>query len=98
MRLSIVLLILTISVAVGQNKKPNPKKEAPIVKPREGKSETIKLFDGKTLDGWEGYTDLWSVNDGIIIAKTDKALKYSTYLLTKNKYTDFRLTFANKLV
>ena len=30
-------------------------------KPREGKSETIKLFDGKTLDGWEGHEKLWSV-------------------------------------
>lgn len=72
--------------------------EAPIVPPREGKTETIHLFDGKSLDGWEGYADLWSVKDGEIVGKNTKQLKFSTYLLTKNKYTDFRLTFAAKLV
>src|SRR5262245_24401942 len=73
-------------------------KEAPVVPPQKGESETIKLFDGKTLDGWEGYEDLWSVQDGVIVGKNTKPLKYSTYLLTKKKYTDFRLTFAAKLV
>jgi hypothetical protein len=73
--------------------------DGPATAPREGgKSETIKLFDGKTTDGWEGYSDLWSVKDGTIVARNTKPLKFSTYLLTKNKYTDFRLTFAAKLV
>lgn len=103
MRLVVPLLfLLAAGAAVGQEKKPvdkkDPPKEAPIVKPREGKSETIKLFDGKTLAGWEGYEDLWSVKDGVIVAKNTDPLKYSTYLLTKNKYSDFRLTFAAKLV
>lgn len=97
-----LLLVLAAGVAVGQEKKPvdkkDPPKEAPVVKPREGKSETINLFDGKTLKGWEGYEDLWSVKDGVIVAKNTEALKYSTYLLTKDKYTDFRLKFASKLV
>ena len=74
------------------------KKDAPVVKPREGKTETVKLFDGKSLAGWTGYTDLWSVKDGVIVAKNTTPLKYSTYLNTKDKYTDFRLTFAAKLV
>ena len=89
--------LLTAGFAVAQDKKAPPK-EAPVVKPREGTSETIALFDGKSLTGWEGYADLWSVKDGIIVAKNDKPLTYSTYLLTKEKYTDFRLTFATKLV
>ena len=62
------------------------------------KSETIKLFNGKDLSGWEGYEDLWSVKDGVIVAKNTKPLTFSTYLLTKDKYRDFRLTFAAKLV
>ena len=96
--LSALLLVAAASVAVAQEKKdPPPKKEAPVVKPREGKSETVKLFDGKTLEGWEGYSDLWSVKDGVIVGKNTAPLKYSTYLLTKNKYSDFRLTFAFKL-
>jgi len=95
--LSITIALLTAGFAVSQEKKAPPK-DPPVVKPREGKSETIALFDGKSLTGWEGYTDLWSVKDGIIVAKNDKPLTYSTYLLTKEKYTDFRLTFATKLV
>jgi hypothetical protein len=92
------LAILTASVAAGQAKKARPATDTPIVKPRDGKSETIKLFDGKTLDGWEGYSDLWSVHDGVIVAKNAAPLKYSTYLLTKKKFSDFRLTFACKLL
>jgi hypothetical protein len=102
---TLVLLVVAIatSVVVGQDKKESlkkeaPQKETPIVKPREGKNETIKLFDGKTLDGWEGYSDLWSVKDGVIVAKNTSPLSFSTYLLTKGKYTDFRLTFSAKLV
>jgi hypothetical protein len=72
-------------------------KSAPEVPPRQGKSETVKLFNGKDLDGWEGYTDLWSVQDGVIVAKNDKPLKVSTYLFTKRNCSDFRLTFSAKL-
>jgi hypothetical protein len=98
-RLAALLLVAAAATVSAQDKKdPAAKKEAPVVKPREGKSETVKLFDGKSLDGWVGYTDLWSVKEGVIVAKNTDPLKFSTYLLTKDKYTDFRLTFASKLV
>src|SRR5436190_10911109 len=74
------------------------KKEAPVVPPRQGTSETIKLFNDKDLDGWEGYKDLWSVKDGVIVAKNTTPLSVSTYLVTKRKFSDFRLTFAARLV
>ncbi|MFO0935635.1 MAG: DUF1080 domain-containing protein [Gemmataceae bacterium] len=98
-----ILLMGSIAAVHGQTAKPQPPKAqppkvAPVVAPREGKSETIDLFDGKTLTGWEGYTDLFSVKDGVIVAKNTAPLKFSTYLLTKEKYSDFRLTFAAKLV
>src|SRR5687767_4613148 len=66
------------------DKKVEPKK-APEIPPRQGKSETIKLFNGTDLEGWEGYKDLWSVKDGVIVAHNDKntPLKVSTYLFTK---------------
>lgn len=66
--------------------------------PKEGKTETIKLFNGENLEGWEGHDDLWSVQDGIIVAKNTKPIKVSTYLLTKQKFSDFRLTATVKLV
>src|SRR5581483_11917022 len=71
--------------------------QAPVVAPRKGRSETIHLFNGKNLDGWEGYKDLWSVKDGVIVARNLKPLKFSTYLLTKKKYSDFRLVLAARL-
>jgi len=74
------------------------KKEAPIVPPRQGQSETITLFNGKDLDGWEGYSHLWSVEDRVIVGKNTEPIKVSTYLLTKRKFTDFRLTATVKLV
>jgi hypothetical protein len=74
------------------------KKPAPEVPPRKGTSETIKLFNGKNLDGWVGHTRLWSVKDGVIVAKNTEPIKVSTYLLTKRKFTDFRLVFSAKLV
>jgi hypothetical protein len=75
-----------------------PKAEAPVVKPRTGKSETIKLFDGKTLDGWEGHEKLWSVKDGAIVGKNTGEVKVSTYLVTKRKFSDFLLKSRVKLV
>jgi hypothetical protein len=95
--LSLAALVVAAAALAAQDKKPAPK-EAPVVPPRQGTSETIKLFNGTTLDGWEGYPDLWSVKDGVIVARNDKPLTFSTYLLTKKSYTDFRLTFAAKLV
>lgn len=97
--LIITLFIAACSLLVGgaDPLTAGDKKKAPEVPPREGKSETIKLFNGKDLDGWEGYTDLWSVQDGVIVAKNDKPLKVSTYLFTKRKFTDFRLLFSTKL-
>lgn len=74
------------------------KKDPPIVKPREGKSETIKLFNGKDLDGWEGNPKLWSVKDGVIVGKNTEPVKVSTYLVTKQKFSDFWLKSKVKLV
>lgn len=95
--LAALLLALAPLATLAQDKKQPPQKEAPVVKPREGESKTVKLFNGKDLTGWEGYKDLWSVEDGVIVGKNTEPLKYSTYLLTKDKYSDFRLTFDFKL-
>ena len=90
-----------IGPASGQEPKKAPKPPAgpaPVVPPRQGTSETITLFDGKSLDGWEGHGSYWSVQDGVIVGKNTEPVPVSTYLLTKEKYTDFRLTATVKLV
>jgi len=71
--------------------------DAPVVPPKTGTSETIKLFNGKNLDGWVGNEKLWSVKDGVIIGKNNEPIKVSTYLMTKRNFTDFRLLATVKL-
>jgi len=93
MRSFVALLALSVGAFAGA-----ADKEAPVVPSRTGETKTIKLFDGESLKGWKGYSDLWSVENGEIVAKNTTPLKYSTYLLTEDEYTDFRLTFSAKLV
>ncbi len=73
-------------------------KEAPVVPPRQGKREKVRIFDGKSLDGWIGHPQYWSVKDGVIIGKNTDKVPVSNYLLTERKFSDFRLIFESKLV
>src|SRR5262249_6362885 len=73
---AVALLALVGGDAVSADKD-KPTAEVP---PRKGKSEKIQLFNGKDLEGWEGYQDLWSAKEGVIVAKNTKPLNYSTYL------------------
>ncbi|MEA1951634.1 MAG: DUF1080 domain-containing protein, partial [Planctomycetota bacterium] len=69
--------------------------EKPAAKTTTASIETVKLFDGKSLDGWGYYLidpevkmeDVWSVRDGMIVCKG----KPMGYLATKKDYTNFRL-------
>ena len=70
---------------------------APML-PAEDKAETIKLFNGKDLEGWEGHPNLWSVQDGVIVGKNTEPVKVSTYLVTKRHFRDFLLKARVKLV
>ena len=72
-------------------------KEPPIVPPRRGKREVVAIFNGKDLEGWQGHEKYWSVKDKVIIGKNKEAVPVSTYLLTKRKFSDFRLVFEFKL-
>jgi hypothetical protein len=56
------------------------------------------LFDGKSLDGWEGDSELWSVDDGMIAGSTeDKELEHNSFLHTKKTYDNFVLRLKFKL-
>jgi len=69
----------------------------PLVAPRAGKSVKRKLFDGMTLKGWNGSPDWWSVEDGAIVGKSS-GKQPTSFLFTKDTYTDFRLTLSSKMV
>lgn len=59
------------------------------------------LFDGKTLKGWDGRPEFWSVQDGAICGKTTKETpaKENTFLVCKaGEFGDFELHAQFKLV
>ena len=61
-------------------------------------SAWIPLFNGKNLDGWQGDSKLWSVQDGVLVGKMyDKPQSYS-YLVTQQPYQDFELKLVAQLV
>jgi type 1 glutamine amidotransferase len=53
----------------------------------------VSLFDGKTLDGWEGDRTIWTVEDGAITGRTTAAtkLKENNFLIWKDQVEDFEL-------
>jgi hypothetical protein len=53
----------------------------------------VSLFDGKTLDGWQGGKDGYEIVDGAIVCKE----KGGGNLYTAKEYADFHLKFEFKL-
>jgi hypothetical protein len=60
------------------------------------KSQSVSLFNGKDLSGWEIYgTEKWYVEDGLLICESGPDAEYG-YLGTKKTYKDFELTLEFK--
>ena len=79
-----ILLALIATLALG------------LVATSQAADESSAFFNGKDLDGWEGLTQYWSVQEGAIVGKAED-LKFNTFLCTKKKYKDFDLTFKIRL-
>lgn len=59
------------------------------------------LFDGSTLDGWDGDSQLWRVEDGAITGQTtpDTNLKRNSFLIWRGGMVDnFELTLEYRIV
>jgi putative membrane-bound dehydrogenase-like protein len=59
------------------------------------------IFDGKSLDGWDGNPEFWSVEDGAITGTTsaDKPTKGNTFIIWRGgEVGDFELQFDYKIV
>ena len=57
----------------------------------------VSLFDGKTLNGWRGKEELWSVRDGAIVGSSKPAgIKSNTFLVYAEPFGDFVLRFEYK--
>lgn len=57
------------------------------------------LFDGKTLDGWEGNTDVFRVEDGAIVGGSlAERVARNEFLCTTKEYGDFELRLKFKVL
>jgi hypothetical protein len=57
------------------------------------------IFDGKTLEGWSGKKEFWSVKDGVITGQTtaENPTKGNTFLIHKDEVGDFELRLKFKI-
>ena len=61
----------------------------------------VSLFDGKTLKGWDGNPEFWSVRDGAITGQTTKEnpTKGNTFLVYRGgEFKNFELKFEYKII
>lgn len=59
------------------------------------------IFDGKTLDKWDGNPEFWRVEDGLLTGETtkDKVTKGNTFLIWRGGETaDFELKLEYKII
>ncbi|MGI9550923.1 MAG: family 16 glycoside hydrolase [Aurantibacter sp.] len=57
-----------------------------------GQSQEIKLFNGESLEGWEGSNTFFRVEkEAIVGGSLKKPIDKSYYLCTKQKYENFEL-------
>ncbi|CAN5277733.1 hypothetical protein BH23VER1_BH23VER1_00410 [soil metagenome] len=62
-------------------------------------SQPVALFDGSSLDGWEGDETFFRVEDGTIVAGSlDKPIPQNEFLVSEEEFGDFDLELEAKLV
>lgn len=79
---------------------PSPVRAAdpPTAQPSAKEEGFEPLFDGKTLDGWEGAAKWFRVEDGAIVAGSLKErIPQNEFLCSKEKYGDFELRLQVRL-
>jgi len=58
----------------------------------------VSLFDGKTLDGWDGDRTIWAVEDGAITGRTVAGkLQENNFLIWKDQVENFELRLKFRL-
>ncbi len=56
------------------------------------------IFDGKTLEGWEGNAKLWRVEDGCLTGGSyDETVPRNEFLASTRDFTNFIIRFQIKL-
>ena len=64
-----------------------------------GNSDELKLFNGESLEGWEGSNTIFRVEEGAIVGGNLKnPIDESYYLCTEQKYENFELRLSAKFI
>jgi hypothetical protein len=60
--------------------------------------DEVAIFDGKTLNGWEGNTNNWRVEHGAIVAGwLERKQPHNEFLATRREFGNFQLRLQYKL-
>jgi hypothetical protein len=62
-----------------------------------GRDDAKPLFDGRSLDGWEGNTEYWKARDGMIVG-VSPGIKHNEFLCTKQTFDDFELEVTFRII
>lgn len=65
--------------------------------PAENAEGWVLMFDGKTLGGWKGRSDVWRVEDGQIVGQAQQ-VHGNTFLVFDQPFSDFHFQTDAKLV
>jgi hypothetical protein len=52
------------------------------------------VFDGKTLNGWEGDPAYFTMRDGVLTVGSDQPIPRNSFLILKEPYADFELRYS----
>ena len=64
-----------------------------------GAPQVVPLFDGKTLEGWEGDKEkVWRVVDGVIVGGSMQGNPRNEFLTSTKSYANFVLKLEYKIV
>lgn len=89
---SIQLMAILLLTANSLHADPG-KTSANGVSAKEAKAGFVSLFDGKTLKGWQGATDGYAIENGLLVCKK----KGGGNLFTEKQYRDFVFRVEYKL-
>jgi hypothetical protein len=93
MRVIFLVAAYLLPVSLFGSEGAQPSSPASTSPPQETEEGFVSLFDGKTLDGWQGSIQGYLAQDGVLSSKKESGGR----LFTTREYADFVLRFEFKL-